>query len=110
MSVNSRELNRPSRNSATTTACALGLCALLLSACAGSGTINWEQARQLKVGMTEADLIRTLGQPYSVVSKSDGTQMWIWVSVVAFGGAEHLSVAVRDGKAIQVPIIPDSFK
>ena len=75
MSVNSRELSRPSQNSVTTTACALGLCALLLSACAGSGTINWEQARQLKVGMTEVDLIWTLGQPYSVVSKSDGADV-----------------------------------
>ena len=87
-----------------------GACVLSLSACAGSGSINWDQARQLKVGMSEADLVRTLGRPYSIVSKSDGTQMWIWVNVIAFGGAENLSVAMRDGKATQVPVIPDSFK
>ena len=109
MSVN---LNKPSRllRNSTTRSCTLALCVLLLSACAGSGNINWDQARQLKVGMSEADLVRTLGQPYSIVSKSDGTQMWIWVNVIAFGGAENLSVAMRDGKATQVPIIPDSFK
>ena len=110
MSVNLREPSRLLRNLAATKTCTLALCALLLSACAGSGNINWEQARQLKVGMTEAELVRTLGQPYSIVSKSDGTQMWIWVSVVAFGGAEHLSVAMKDGKATQIPIIADSFK
>lgn len=106
-------LNEPGRLSqiyAAAKKCASAACFLILSACAGSGTIDWDHARQLKVGMSEADLVRTLGQPYSIVSKSDGTQQWIWVNVIAFGGAEHLSVAVKDGKATQVPIIPDSFK
>ena len=29
------------------------LAVALLTACAGSGTIKWDQARSLKVGMTE---------------------------------------------------------
>ena len=110
---NSLSLSAPSRllkTLALTARIATPAYVLSLSACAGSGSINWDQARQLKVGMTEAELVRTLGQPYSVVSKSDGTQMWIWVNVVAFGGAEHLSVAMKDGKATQVPVIPATFK
>ena len=86
------------------------ICILLVAACAGSGSISWDQARQLKIGMTEAELVHSLGRPYSVVSKADGTQLWIWVNATALGSAQSLSVGMKDRKVHQVPIIPDSFR
>ena len=84
--------------------------ALLLAACAGSDNINWDNVRQLKIGMTEKEVTAELGSPYSVTAKSDGTQIWVWVNVnLLMGGTKSVSVIMKDGKAIQVPIVPASF-
>jgi outer membrane protein assembly factor BamE (lipoprotein component of BamABCDE complex) len=88
---------------------ALAISAMLVTACAGSGNIDWNNARKLKVGMTEAEITTQLGKPYSVTSKSDGTQVWVWVNVNMMAGTKSLSVIMQGGKAIQVPPIPDSF-
>jgi outer membrane protein assembly factor BamE (lipoprotein component of BamABCDE complex) len=85
------------------------LCVLfLLSACAGT-PINWDNARLLKVGMTENEVTSQMGKPYMVSSRSDGTQIWVYTFVAGLGGSETLSLTMKDGKAIQVPIVPASF-
>lgn len=42
---------------------------LMLTACAGSGGIEWDDVRQLTVGMTEHEVTEKVGTPYSVTSK-----------------------------------------
>lgn len=86
--------------------------ALILSACSmgGSGSIKWDDARQLTVGMTPSELTTKMGTPYSVTSKSDGTEIWQWVNVDMMFGVQQLSVILKDGKVVTVPKIPDSFR
>ena len=79
-----------------------------LTGCAGT-PITWDKARQLQVGMTEAQVTALMGPPYMVASKPDG-QRWVWSHAVAFGGASSLSVTMKDGKVVEVPVIPTSFK
>lgn len=80
----------------------------LLASCAGT-PISWDHARQLRVGMTESEVTKEVGKPYMVSSRSDGTQVWVWTFVAGLGGAESMTVIMKDGKAVQVPIIPASF-
>ena len=86
--------------------------ALMLSGCSmgGSGSIKWDDARQLRVGMTESELTSKMGTPYSVTSKSDGTEIWVWVNVDLLMGTQTMSVIIKDGKVVTVPKIPDSFR
>lgn len=81
---------------------------LLLSACAGTN-FSYDQARQIQVGMTEAEVISVMGSPYSVVSRGE-EQMWIWSRANAFGQAKSVSFKMKDGLVSEVPTIPASFK
>lgn len=82
--------------------------AALMAACAGTN-FDFASARQVKLGMTEAELTKIMGSPYSVVSRGD-TQIWVWSHATGFGSAKSVSYSLRDGKVIAVPTIPDSFK
>lgn len=86
------------------------LCFLLLSGCAGSGRINWNNARQLKQGMSEQDVMKLIGKPYSVSSKSDGTQLWVWVHANGLTGAsQSIAIPMKEGRMASDLKIPDSF-
>lgn len=80
----------------------------LLAGCAGTN-FTYDQARKVQVGMTEAEVVQVMGRPYSVVSRPDG-QMWVWSRANAFGSAKAVSFRLKDGKVVEVPAIPDSFK
>lgn len=80
-----------------------------LSGCAGTN-FSYENARQVKVGMTEAEVTRLMGQPYSVASRGD-EQMWVWSRANGFTGASRsVSFKMKDGRVIEVPQIPESFE
>lgn len=82
---------------------------LLLAACAGS-KFSFDNARQVKVGMNEAEITQLLGAPYSVVSKGD-TQIWIWSYANGMTGAhQSVSFPMSGGKVASLPTIPASFK
>lgn len=83
--------------------------ALSITACAGSGRINWDAARQVKPGMTSAEVEKIMGRPYMVASKGGGVQTHVWTHATAFGGASSMSVSFKDGIASSVPEIPKSF-
>lgn len=87
---------------------AVFLSAAVLTGCAGTN-FTYEQARRVEVGMTEAEVTRIMGKPYSVVSRPDG-QMWVWSRANAFGSAKAVSFRLRDGLVVEVPDIPDSFR
>ena len=84
----------------------------MLTACAGSGSIKWDDARQLKVGMTEKEVSEVMGKPYQApVVRNDGTYRWVWVDVnlMRGGGAQTMTADFKDGVVVNVPIIPGSF-
>jgi hypothetical protein len=82
---------------------------LALSGCAGT-SFSYDDARKVTVGMTEEQVTQIMGPPYSVVSRSDG-QMWIWSHANGMTGASRvISFRLVDGKVVEVPTIPTSFK
>lgn len=86
--------------------------ALVLTACAGSGSIKWNEAKKLKVGMTEKEVSELLGRPYQAqVVGNDGTYRWVWVDVnlMRGGGAEKMTAELKNGVVVSVPVIPESF-
>ncbi|KAF2395376.1 outer membrane protein assembly factor BamE domain-containing protein [Pseudomonas frederiksbergensis] len=83
--------------------------AMVLSGCAGTD-FSYDEARRVKVGMTEDQVTQIMGPPYSVVSRADG-QMWIWSHANGMTGASRvISFRMVDGKVVEVPTIPSSFK
>ncbi|WP_054064888.1 outer membrane protein assembly factor BamE domain-containing protein [Pseudomonas asplenii] len=83
--------------------------ALTLSGCAGT-SFSYDDARRVQVGMTEEQVTQIMGPPYSVVSRPDG-QMWIWSHANGMTGASRVvSFRLMDGKVVEVPTIPASFK
>jgi outer membrane protein assembly factor BamE (lipoprotein component of BamABCDE complex) len=84
---------------------------VLLAGCATAGReVNWNRARQVKVGMSEPEVTALMGAPY-MVSSRDGGQRWIWTYVNGFTGASStMTVDWKDGKVVSVPSIPASFK
>ena len=84
----------------------------LLTACAGSGSIKWDNARQLKSGMTESEVTSLMGRPYAVqLVGDDGQYQWVWVHVnMMTGGAPQKMTAIfKDGVVTKVPVSPASF-
>ena len=83
--------------------------ALVLSGCAGT-SFSYDDARRVQIGMTEEQVTQIMGPPYSVVSRADG-QMWIWSHANGMTGASRVvSFRMVDGKVVEVPAIPTSFK
>lgn len=84
----------------------------LLAACAGSGSIKWNEARKLKPGMTEKEVSELMGRPYQAqVVGNDGTYRWVWVDVnlMRGGGPEKMTAEFKNGVVVSVPVIPESF-
>jgi len=82
--------------------------ATMLAACAGT-PINWDQARQVKPGMSTAQTIALMGKPYSIKSTSAG-EVWVWVFVDAGFGTKTYSIEVANDVVTKTPPIPTSFK
>ncbi|WP_434703061.1 outer membrane protein assembly factor BamE [Pseudomonas sp. Z1-12] len=88
---------------------ATAVLALVLAGCAGTN-FSYDDARKVKVGMTEDEVTQIMGPPYSVVSRADG-QMWVWSHANGMSGASRvISFRMVDGKVVEVPVIPSSFK
>ncbi|MBK5400513.1 outer membrane protein assembly factor BamE [Pseudomonas sp. TH39(2020)] len=88
---------------------AAAILTLVLSGCAGTD-FSYDEARKVKIGMTEDQVTQIMGPPYSVVSRADG-QMWIWSHANGMTGASRvISFRMVDGKVVEVPPIPSSFK
>lgn len=82
--------------------------ALALSSCAGTN-FTWDNARQIKSGMSEQEVTAIMGSPYLVKSES-GKLTWVWSYADTFSGVKMVSVVFNDGKVVEPPPIPSSFK
>lgn len=81
--------------------------AAVLVACAGT-PFSWDAARQIRPGMTEAELTQLMGPPYLVKSTADGL-LWVWSYANAMGGARSVSVQLKNGVVVSAPAVPNSF-
>lgn len=84
------------------------LLVITLTSCAGTA-FNWDSARQIKAGMNEQEVTSIMGAPYLVTSRKDGI-VWVWSYADAFAGAKSVSVVFVDGKVVEPPPIPASFR
>lgn len=76
----------------------------LITACAGT-PLDWDQARQIKAGMTEHEVTALMGDPCAV-SSGNGMQRWVWSYSSAFSGLRVVSITIKDGKVVEAPNIP----
>jgi len=83
--------------------------AMVLCACAGT-PFSMSNVRQVKVGMTVAELQATMGSaPYSVTARGE-TQVWVWSQANGFTGSHQMaSFVVKGDKVVSVPTVPASF-
>ena len=85
------------------------LISLALVGCAGTN-FEWNKVRDLRVGMSEAEVITLLGSPTAVRSSAEGVT-WAWANVNLFTAETRtVSVVFREGKVASVPQIPTSYK
>jgi hypothetical protein len=82
--------------------------AVALSACAGTD-FSFEQARQVKPGMTAQQVTEIMGKPYMVTTRGD-SDVWVWSHANVFSGAQSVSFILRDGVVTSVPKLGESFK
>ena len=80
-----------------------------MTACAGT-PVNWDNARQIKTGMTQKEITELMGRPYLVKAQAGG-QLWVWSYVNGItGSVRTLSVPFDStGRVSEVPPVPDSF-
>lgn len=85
---------------------------LILAACAGTN-FKWDQARQIKPGMSDTELVKLMGPPYMVRVGANGEQLYQWVYADLYGisgGTRVLNVSLKENKVVTAPVIPDAFK
>lgn len=74
------------------------ICLQFLAACAGTH-FRWEDTERIKPGMSEAEVISVLGEPYSK-TQSGQTKILTWSYAAGFGGAKAVSYRLVDDKVI----------
>ena len=77
--------------------------ALSLTACAGT-RFDWQDAKAVRIGTTQAELTALLGKPYMVKTAANGDQTWIW-SYSGLDGTRLISYGLKDGVVTVVPTI-----
>ena len=79
-----------------------------LVGCAGTN-FNWDNARQVKEGMSEQQVLSLLGKPNMTTSTPNGL-IYVWSFANGFtGSARSVSVIMKDGVVVSAPSIPDSY-
>jgi len=76
-----------------------------ISGCAGTN-FDYDDARQVKIGMTEAQVLELMDKPYSV-TQNGNSEIWVWSRANGFTGSSRaVSFILRDGVVVGVPKIP----
>jgi outer membrane protein assembly factor BamE (lipoprotein component of BamABCDE complex) len=79
------------------------LLAFLLAACTVT-SFNWDKAKQVKLGMTEAELRALMGRPSSIKIRDD-TQIWVWSYADSSARTRSVSFELKDGLVTAIPFI-----
>ena len=82
---------------------------VLLAGCAGTN-FNWDNARQIKQGMSEKEAVSLMGTPSAVRSSPEGL-IYVWTHVNGMTGSiKTVSMVVKDGVVVSAPVVPDGYK
>lgn len=93
---------------------ALGTWISVLAAAAGVGCtgsdFQWRQASQLRPGLTQDQVESLMGRPTDVRARDQGA-VWTWTYLSPAGGeARSVSVVMRDGRVVDAPVVPQTFR
>lgn len=89
---------------------ALATISLAGCATAGSGKFSWDNARQVKAGMSQQEVVALMGPPYLTQGIGQNGVKLVWVHVNLFAGTESAAMTFKDGKAVDSFHVPESFK
>ena len=93
---------------------AFGTWMAILAAAAGAGCtgsdFQWNQASQLRPGLTQEQVEALMGSPTDVRTREQGA-VWTWTYLnAASGQARAVSVVMRDGRVVDAPGVPLAFR
>ena len=87
---------------------ALVISAILLAGCAGTN-FSWDNARQIKQGMNEQEVLTLLGKPNLTKSSPEGlVYVWSFANGLT-GSVRTVSVVMKDGVVVSAPVIPAGY-
>lgn len=79
-----------------------------LTACAGTN-FSWDNARKIKEGMPESEVMAIMGKPMSTTSTDKGIiYVWSYANGITMQ-TRSVSVIIKDGVVVSAPSIPDNF-
>lgn len=83
------------------------LALLLFAGCVGT-PFRWDTARQIKVGMSEAQVIELMGKPLTM-SAADGKEYWTWNYGTGIGTGGYFRIVLKNRVVTEVPEIPHNL-
>lgn len=86
--------------------CCLTIC-VFVSACAGT-PFTWDDARKVRLGMNEDQVVEIMGKPSRVSSGPNGTT-WAWVWVNPYAETRTFVLTMKNGEVTTLPDIPKSY-
>lgn len=81
---------------------------LLTSGCVGTH-FTFSEVRQVQPGMTEQQVQQIMGKP-NVVTAQGNQVRWVYAYGTAIGSAASASFVFENGRVVQVPNVPSSFR
>lgn len=85
--------------------------AIVLVGCAHGTPFKWDQAREIKPGMTKAEVTARLGKPYMTKSTTAGMRyVWTEVNGLTFASKSLAIDFNTEGQVIGAPPIPDEYQ
>ena len=86
----------------------LAVSAVLLVGCAGTN-FSWENARKIKEGMAEQEVLALLGTPTETKSAPEGL-VYAWTHVNGMtGSVKTVSLVMKDGVVVSAPVVPAGY-
>lgn len=77
--------------------------ALLLTGCSAGTTFDWDQAKKVRVGATEGEVIALMGKPYLIKTQGE-SEVWVWSHANGLTGKTGVvSFELRKGRVAGVP-------
>lgn len=86
----------------------LPLVALVFAGCVGTH-FNFDEVRQVQPGMTEQQVQQIMGKP-NVVTAQGNRIRWVYAYGTAVGTGASASFVFENGRVVEVPVVPASFR
>jgi hypothetical protein len=76
---------------------------VFLAGCASPTVAVIDGLRQVRPGMTEADVAQRAGQPLSKEALAGGSEIWTWKFVSPIEGQSTVTIILKNGVVLEVP-------